>query len=80
MRAPVSHSRPPLPAGWRQHDDPTGFSVELDFLRELRLIQQWLGNSYALGVADSNDSCLGRHRDYSVITRRDSRKVGGSAD
>jgi hypothetical protein len=42
-------------------DQSTPLGLELDFVRQLRVLQQHLGYSYALGVPDLDDPRSGDH-------------------
>jgi hypothetical protein len=43
------------------NDQPPGVRLQLDFLGQLRLLQQSPGHSDSLRIADSNDPRLGAH-------------------
>jgi hypothetical protein len=42
-------------------DDPPRLGVQLNFLGQLRLVQQDFRDTNPTGVADANDAGLGRH-------------------
>jgi len=43
------------------NNEPPGLSVKLDFLRQLRLVQQNFRDADATRIADAHDTSLGCH-------------------
>jgi hypothetical protein len=61
--------RPPAP--WMASgldDQPARFSMELNFFRKIRLIEQRLGDTNPARIADPDDARLRGHCAYSVAT------------
>jgi hypothetical protein len=43
------------------NDEPPGLGVQLNFVRQLGLVQEEFRDTDPTGVSDSNDAGLGRH-------------------